>query len=197
MFNGVLRPYNPNLIHLPRRNKLKGNMTQTFAKHLLEIAGYTVMGFGIEEIVPSVSHLPYPDYMALNIPLQLRKAPDYIAVRADLNAFFLVEVKYRRTLDEKSVAGLNDELTKQYEWWPTTHTMLMISQPFRRNGTFHQDYIRVITPEKLHLLSGGCAPKEIWDRLPSLIEVFPGMKFVPCRHLDDVAEMLRDLPLSR
>jgi hypothetical protein len=185
---------NLNRSTLSFKNALKAEMTQCFTKLILEWGGYDAQHSGVEKLIPGIRRLSRDRYLALEIPPALRRFPDLLSVTSKTtDAAYLVEVKYRRSLNEQSVEGLWRELVTQNEYWPTTYTVLMISEPFHRNGTFHEDYMRVIPPEKLYLLSGDYAPAQIWGQLLSLPTVFPELKHVPCRHLDLVASKVRDL----
>ena len=64
----------------------------------------------------------------------------------------LLEVKYRGTFDVEAARELHATLSRQREYWPESHAVLMISQPFVDNGKFHQDYIRVIPADRTDLL---------------------------------------------
>jgi len=47
--------------------------------------------------------------------------------------------------------------------------VLMIAEPFRIDGKFHQDYIRVLPPqETARLIDESLSPKQRWQRMPRL-----------------------------
>jgi hypothetical protein len=158
-------------------NAIKAQITQSLIKTLFERAGYRVTRLGVEELFSEITYLDEAGYKALNLPLALRYLPDLLVADGDLTRAFLVEVKFRTTFDAKTMEDLYKELTRQREYWPDSHAIVLIARPFVPEGRFHQDCIRVIPPvgpnddtdylEYLNPLRGKLA-----SRNPRLAEAF-------------------------
>ena len=150
-------------------NVVKGLITQTTLAALFERGGYRVTRLGIEELFGEIKHIEYEQYMGLNLPLGLRYLPDLLVAELDMSNAFMVEVKYRRRFDPKV---LHRELSQQLEHWPQTHTVIMISEPFVADASFHQDYIRVLRPSDIEALDDSSAPEQKWEKMNHLQRVF-------------------------
>jgi hypothetical protein len=154
-------------------NVLKGVVTQTLLKALLERGGYRVTRLGIEELFAEVKHLDLQQYLRLQLPIQLRSLPDLLVAELDMSHVFLVEAKFRRRFDEAAAQSISAELKQQQEHWPQSYAVIMISEPFVSEGKFHQDYIRVLRPGEMHKLTGAqLTPAERWEGLSHLQRVF-------------------------
>ena len=180
-------------------NLVKGRVTQTLLAALFERGGYRVTRFGIEEILDEIKLLDLQQYLALGLPHELRTLPDLLVVELDVSHAFLVEVKYRRSFDDTTAASLHDELTHQHEYWPTTYTVLMISQPLTPDRTFHQDYIRVLAPNQTgKLVAQGVPLSKRWEDFHHLQRVFkrfnnPKYIYDVQKSADRLTTTLRDL----
>lgn len=161
-------------------NVIKALTTQSLLATLLERGGYRVTRLGIEELFGEVKHLDQQQYLGLKLPEALRFLPDLLVANRDMTEAFLVEVKYRRRFDDDGRRSLYEELSRQRHYWPQSHAVLMIGEPFVENGRFHQDYIRVIPaneqdrlvddPWKVHGMDYTLEMR--WDRLPMLLHTF-------------------------
>ena len=176
-------------------NVVKAQVSQAILSALLERGGYRVTRLGIEELFAEIKYLDLPDYMALNLPLELRYLPDLLVADLEMKNAYLVEVKFRRRFDEGSANLLCKELSKQREHWPTSYAVIMIAEPFLPEGRFHQDYIRVVPPKQTHrLVNTELSPEKTWESLPQIYHVFRGLD--DTSHLlaaDSITPALRDL----
>jgi hypothetical protein len=59
-----------------------------------------------------------------------RYLPDLLVASLEVSQAFLVEVKFRRSFDERSARGMFAELQRQRQHWPESYAVLMISEPF-------------------------------------------------------------------
>lgn len=161
-------------------NIIKGLTTQNLLATLLERGGYRVTRLGIEELFGEVKHLEHDQYIALRLPEQLRFLPDLLIANREMSEAHLVEVKYRRRFDDIARKSLFDDLSRQRQYWPQSHAVLMIGEPFVPDGRFHQDYMRVIPadgherlidePFREHGIEYTLDMR--WGRLPMLQHVF-------------------------
>jgi len=81
-------------------NVVKGQITQAVVGALFERWGFRVARLGIEELFGEIKHIDLDQYRRLNLPIQLRTLPDLVVTSVDMTQAFLVEVKFRRQLDE-------------------------------------------------------------------------------------------------
>ena len=181
-------------------NIVKGAITQTLVTTILERGGYRVTRLGIEELFGEVKHLDLHQYLRLKLPLELRSLPDLLVADSNTSNVFLVEVKFRKNFDERSAKSLYDSLSEQRKYWAQTYTVVMISNSLIPDGTFHQDYIRVLKPsDNLSTLINQKMPlAKRWDTLHHIQRVFT--QFNADQYIidvqksaDSVTQMLRDL----
>lgn len=149
---------------------------------------------GVEELYAEVVHLSEEQYVSMGLPLTLRFLPDLLVADQDLSKVYLVEVKYRKTLDDESMRGLYKGLKRQREYWPQSYAVIIVAEAIPQGGRFHQDHIRIVTPEKTECLNpespshiedvcgkkinqfleqykkSGCC--HVWDRLSILNHAF-------------------------
>jgi hypothetical protein len=87
-------------------SKAKERISQNFLKTVLELSGYKVMDFGIEnhnqEIISQIKTNYSPETNR-----RLLSMPDYVVVDEETKETWLVEVKYR-TFDQQFVFNLTD-----------------------------------------------------------------------------------------
>lgn len=132
------------------KNRLKGTVTQTLVKALLEDAGYRIIPLGIEEVIREVATLPRDAYLALGLSQTLRRMPDFFVAEQDLEKTWLVEVKYRKQWSEKTRASLGRQISEQVRRWGPLHLLVFLGtstvsgddQPVYRIGvikTVYQD----------------------------------------------------------
>lgn len=105
-------------------NRLKGSVTQALVRAMLTDAGLSVVPLGIEEVVREVAELSIDRYLALELPMRLRKLPDFFVANADRTQSWLVEVKFRRTWNERTREELLDTLTEQAQHWSPLYLVL-------------------------------------------------------------------------
>ena len=134
-------------------NIVKGQVTQILVKTLFERVGYRVTRLGVEELFYEVVHLDAKAYANLKLPENLRFLPDFLIAEPDISKAFLLEVKFRKKLDINSAKTLYATLSKQRKYWPDSYCILILGESPVKGGRFHQDYMRIITPEKLDFLN--------------------------------------------
>ncbi len=156
---------------------IKGQVTQSLLTAMLEDAGYHVSRLGVEERLTEIKYLNKTDYDRLSLPQQLRLLPDLLVTVPDLSVAHLVEVKYRRELEPRTVRQLIERLGQQFEIWPGTIAVLFLSDSFWDDRGFIQDHVRAIRLEDLPLLGDDRRPiEERWARLPMLHQALPGLR---------------------
>jgi len=99
------------------QNRVKGAITQTLMKSLLEDAGYRVIPLGVEEVVREVRALSLPEYTNLGLPKILKSLPDFLITDESYSASWLVEVKYRKEWNERVKEELRKEIQLQVQQW--------------------------------------------------------------------------------
>jgi hypothetical protein len=176
-------------------NIVKAQITQALLATLLERGGYRVTRLGIEELFGEIKYLDLPEYMALNLPLQLRHLPDLLVADRETKNAYLVEVKFRQRFDDVSANNLYEELCKQREYWPESYAVIMVAEPFVVGGRFHQDYIRAVKPHRADMLiNGSLSVQQRWESLPQIYHVFKNLgETALLYHADSITPALRDL----
>ena len=130
------------------RNFIKGKIGEIVFEEMFRKAGqYTVLPFGYERTLPVLaqySHLAEYKPVLENV----RRAPDFILVSNDKTRVYLVEVKYRRNLDETDWVELARTVK---ETWPVT--WLFVATP---DGFYFDSFTNIIKNEgKLAELNTG------------------------------------------
>jgi hypothetical protein len=152
---------------------VKAQVTQGVLTAILERWGYRVSRLGVEELFGEIKYLDAAQYLALGLPKQLRSLPDLLVAAADLSVAHLVEVKFRKRYDEETLKELSQKITELRQYWPAAYMVVMIGEPFMTDGRYHQDYIRVIKPDRSDLLIHPEFPMETrWNCLAQLDSVF-------------------------
>ena len=154
-------------------NLVKAQVTQALLTALLERRGYRVSRLGIEELFGEVKFIDLPKYMSLNLPPQLRTLPDLLVAAIDMSKVFLVEVKFRARFDESVAASVRHDLEHQRQHWPQSYAVLMIAEPFVKDGRFHQDCMRIVPPGPTNVLVNSKLSVEMrWNCLQTIEAVF-------------------------
>jgi len=154
-------------------NTLKGVVTQSILKALLERGGYRVTRLEIEELFSEIKHIDLQQYQSLNLPLQLRFLPDLLVAEVDMTHVFMVEVKFRSRFDEYSAHSLFDELERQRKYWEQSYAVIMIAESFVTDRQYHQDFIRVVRPQMHNILiDNNLSLEQRWNSLEHLQRVF-------------------------
>ena len=177
-------------------NVLRGRLAERILTILLERGSYRVTKLGIEELFDEVKTLNRKQYRALGLPEQLRSLPDLLVADPGLTWAKMIEVKYRRKFDRKTANELFATLSMQRKFWPQSYAVVIVGHAAEPDLHFHQDYIRVIPPDKTELLkrpSDIDVPTddlcdELWDRLPMLHDIFQLKAF---ESLDEHGKTLR------
>jgi hypothetical protein len=94
----------------------------------------------------------------------------------------LLEIKFRRSFNRQVARELYETLSEQRKYWPEAHAVIMIGEPFVREGRFHQDYIRLIMPDETNKLlldpsftEGGSeriTMLNVWESFWTLAKIF-------------------------
>ncbi len=116
------------------RNLLKGTITQTLIKSLLEDAGYRVIPLGVEEVVREIKALSSPEYRRLGLPAVLRCLPDFLIVDSSFKGSWLLEVKYRREWNEQARDGLKKAISKQVSVWQPLFLVVFLGASINPNN---------------------------------------------------------------
>jgi hypothetical protein len=161
---------------------LRGRVAERVLVTLLERGGYRVTRLGIEEIFDEIKLLSQSEYLALGLPPALRTLPDILVADPGVSWAALVELKYRRCFDDAVARELHATLSHQREFWPQSHAVIMIAEPFVEGGRFHQDYIRYVKPGATDKLlwrppSDSYSDERswmspVWNSLPTILSLF-------------------------
>jgi len=174
---------------------VKGHVTQTLLSTMLAGVGYTVHRLGVEEIVPELRG-PNNPKVREHLPERLRFIPDLLVIDPETGDVYLVEVKFRVSTSEDVFLLVLREIEDRRRYWPEAQTILLRAEPRVSRG-YHQDHIRVITPElKVSELKRSISsPPGWWEGLPQLQDVFRRIfdRFDNQQIADSITQVLRDL----
>ncbi len=110
-------------------SRLKGAITQTLLKSLLEDAGYRIIPLGIEEVIREIKILGKEQYLSLGLPKNLRKLPDFFVADRKISKVWLLEVKYRKSWGSTTRKILEPGLKQQVKEWDPLYFMLFLGKP--------------------------------------------------------------------
>ena len=192
---------------LPLDRLVKGQLTQTLFCSLLERGGYRITRLGLEELLYELRLLSREQYLTLGLPENLRSLPDFLFSTKDLTQAWLVEVTFRKVFIDVTINELIGKLVYQRQSWPTSLAVVMLGSPEIDAMRFHQDYMRVIPSGELDLLRVDEDTKQrveaegvqsvsslIWNRLPTLLRIFPGLQEQGIsRGMDETTRILKSL----
>ncbi|WP_442854741.1 hypothetical protein [Fischerella sp. PCC 9605] len=118
------------------RNRVKGAITQTLIKALLEDAGYRVIPLGVEEIIREVKNLSMEEYIELGLSKKLRSLPDFLITDYSFQKSWLVEVKYRKRWNKSVKQDLGQQIREQVKIWQPLYLVVFLgSSVDPRNDT--------------------------------------------------------------
>ena len=167
-------------------NVLRGHLAVRIFVTLLERGGYRVTRLGIEELFDEVKYLPLHQYLALGLPRALRTLPDLLVANPNVSWTRLIEVKLRKRFDQEVAKELHSILSEQRQYWPDSYAIIMIGDPFVKDGKYHQDVVRVVPPSEtdslLYSPPEGSYEDErmrmerVWNQLPLLTRLFASPK---------------------
>jgi hypothetical protein len=175
---------------------VKGHVTQTLLSTMLERVGYAVHRLGVEEILPELRG-PNSAKIRKHLPKRLRFLPDLLVTDPEGGEVFLVEVKFRVSASRKVFDSLLDEVEERRQYWPEAHTIILRAESLREEP-FHQNHIRVISPElSIAQIRTFSSPflLDRWESLPQIQEVFHHIfgDFKNQQIADSITQVLRDL----
>lgn len=150
-------------------NRLKGNITQSLVRALLQDGGYRIVPLGIEEVVREVAVLPQDQYTALGLPNVLRSMPDFFVSQADMQSCWLVEVKYRKTWNDATRKTLGDQIKPQVEAWGLVYLIVFLGSSAKKDTSLPSSWFGVhklaIREGELWTLQKDGTPYKKWDEL--------------------------------
>lgn len=124
-------------------NRIKGAVTQTLLKSLLEDAGYAVIPMGIEESVREIKLLGKTEYQQFNFAGTQRSTPDFLVLDWDKKQNWLIEVKYRRKWDDEVRDALTEVLEKQVGRWGEIFVVFFIGEAVEVSNKRNPDFLHV------------------------------------------------------
>ena len=132
------------------KNRLKGSVTQTLVKALLEDARYRTIPLGVEEVIREVSVLSQRDYSDLELPEVLRKMPDFFVADKDISKAWLVEVKYRKVWNDEARRKLGKQILEQVKVWNPLFLTVFLGNSVRpgNNNPVHSIGVIKLTCER-------------------------------------------------
>lgn len=124
-------------------NRVKGAVTQTLLKSLLEDAGYAVIPMGIEESVREIKLLGKTEYQQFQFPGTQRVTPDFLVLDWGKKQNWLIEVKYRKKWNDNTRDTLITPLEKQVRGWGDISLVLFLGEPAEVQNNHKPDFLHV------------------------------------------------------
>ena len=98
------------------RNLIKGRIVEVIFEQMLRDEGrYTVIPFGYEHTVPTLSQYRNEISEAQKVIDNIADAPDFALISEDKTKLYLVEVKYQRDFDIEKIRVYCDKLKQRWE----------------------------------------------------------------------------------
>lgn len=176
-------------------DRLKGSLTQTLIKTLLQDSKYRIVPLGVEEVIREVAVLDKKDYKALKLPVAFKTLPDFFITNTKSSQSWLVEVKFRKEWSAATVKSLKGGLTLQTVTWHPLYLVVFLGKPGKNDGKLPSDSIGVVklninekdrlnssSPQEaeLHIENAdGTIEKRwnevVWTDFKRVQDVFPGV----------------------
>lgn len=97
------------------RNLVKGKIAELLFNEMFREAGeFTVIQIGYEYTLPELSQYQH-HFQVKKVIENIRSAPDFVLINKDKTQVFLVEVKYRHTLDSEDTNKHSEEILKRWD----------------------------------------------------------------------------------
>lgn len=112
-------------------NRLKAKITQGLLETLLEDVNFRIVPLGIEEMVREVKNLAMEEYLALDLPVALRKLPDFFVAHPDFKGSYLIEAKFRRSWSDATRNELAQKLKEQVQAWKPLYLVIFLGEQAR------------------------------------------------------------------
>lgn len=125
-------------------NRLKGGITQTLIRTLLQDGGYRIVPLGIEEVIREVSVLPQESYLKLSLPRVLRSMPDFFVAQEDMQRTWLLEVKYRKKWNDRVRDELGVQIGEQVRAWGPLHLIVFLGTAGKQNADLPSSWFGVL-----------------------------------------------------
>lgn len=108
------------------RQLVKGRIAETIFSQMLRASGnYTVLEFGYEKIIPELVQNGFDEHR--NVVETLRTAPDFAIIDRRRKHVHLVEVKYRRVINNESILQIAQRMKKT---WSPSYLFLATPEGF-------------------------------------------------------------------
>lgn len=148
------------------KNLIKGKIGEAIFDQMLREQGrFTVIPFGYDRVIPEVSqHAQKAKYQ--QVIDNIRTAPDFALVSHDREQVFLVEVKYRRDLDQSMDDLLKIARKIQDKW---ILVWMFVCTP---DGFYFDRTSEIIQNEKLTPMGEQWVSKELQEKYLKLLKDF-------------------------
>lgn len=167
-------------------NRIKGQLTQSIVRVLLEHAGYRVKSVGIEEIADELRSLSREEYLALELPPFYRTLPDFFVTTRNKTKQWSLEIKYRNAWNNAVRLELHETLRQQTKQVGSIYLWLMVGHPATEiGGKYPSDWFRIVqlslSDSGTLLASDGYNKKPWkdieWSDFGKIQEVFPLLNY--------------------
>ena len=146
------------------RQLIKGRITETiFDQMFREREDFIVIPFGYEKVLPEITQYA-EGREAEMVKDNIRNAPDYALISHKHNGIYLVEVKYRRKINNEEVLEIAEKIHKRWKLvW-----LFMATQ----EGFYFDSCANILRKKKIIQLSTSWISKDVQDSYHKMIRSF-------------------------
>jgi hypothetical protein len=147
------------------RNLIKGRIAEVIFEEMFRESGqYTILRFGYEYLTPELAQYQHL-LKEKGILDSIRHSPDFILISNDKTKVYMVEVKYRTSLDLQELELISQQTLDR---WPPS-PWLFIASP---QGFYFSPCSSVANRKEIGLLSNNWVAKEIQEKYLGLFNEF-------------------------
>ncbi len=97
------------------RNLIKGRIAETIFEEMFKVEEkFTILQLGYEHTIPELAQ--YQHHVHVQKVLEnIRNTPDFALISQDKSKVYLVEVKYRKHIDNKNALSIAQDISERWE----------------------------------------------------------------------------------
>lgn len=126
--------------------QFKHEMAKAFVHAILDRSGYTLVPCSMERLVREVVVLDHAAYKSIKMPELFRRLPDYLLFDGETKTRVLVDISYRKNLDDRFIGSIADKIDVMKEM-----VLILFNGGTTKIGT-KQDLSEVVRCCKLKLV---------------------------------------------
>lgn len=105
---------------------IKGRIAEMVFEQMYREADFTVLSFGYENIIPELMHHQHELKAEQTLEI-IRRAPDFAVINKNTHDVHLVEVKYRKHMNDE---GVFQDAKRMYQSWKPSYLFIATPEGF-------------------------------------------------------------------